>query len=309
MTAATASFSAGNYRAALASAREVLALDPANAAAAKIRDDATAMLARFDEEIADARRRLDGGDLEGAVRALERARAIDLSSPTIVELSARVAEAARTRNSGDRPGPRTLPPAPSRTLPPPPVQAAPVAAAPSTPPSVPAPPPVAELPPSTPPPDPQVVAPAKPTDPSPRPTAPPVASKEPAKEPVAPPSAVDRTVTSPAPVLKDADESAIRQVILAYGRAIETKDIALFRSVKPNLTPQDERRLQDGFRAVTSQRVSLSVISIDQKGDHATAVVRRRDDIEAVGRKQTTDARQVLTFSRVASGWVITEIR
>jgi ketosteroid isomerase-like protein len=126
---------------------------------------------------------------------------------------------------------------------------------------------------------------------------------------VAPPSAVDRTVTSPAPVLKDADESAIRQVILAYGRAIETKDIALFRSVKPNLTPQDERRLQDGFRAVTSQRVSLSVISIDQKGDHATAVVRRRDDIEAVGRKQTTDARQVLTFSRVASGWVITEIR
>jgi hypothetical protein len=98
-------------------------------------------------------------------------------------------------------------------------------------------------------------------------------------------------------------------VIQTYGRAIEGKDIALFRAIKPNLTAQEERRLQEGFRAVSAQRVSLSVISIDRKGDVATATVRRRDDIEAGARKQTTDTRQVLVLSRSPRGWVITEIR
>jgi hypothetical protein len=97
-------------------------------------------------------------------------------------------------------------------------------------------------------------------------------------------------------------------VVAAYGRAIETKDINLFRSVKPNLTAQEERRLQEGFRAVTSQRVGLSVVSIDRNGEQATVVVRRRDEIQAGGRTQTTDARQVLMMTRTGGRWVITEI-
>jgi hypothetical protein len=108
---------------------------------------------------------------------------------------------------------------------------------------------------------------------------------------------------------KDADDAAIRSVIATYGRAIESKDIALFRSIKPNLTAQEERRLQDSFRAVTSQRVTLSVISIDYKGDQASAALRRRDEIEAGGRRQATDSKQVLTLSRAGASWVITEIR
>ena len=44
-------------------------------------------------------------------------------------------------------------------------------------------------------------------------------------------------------------------VTASYARAIETKDIGLFRAIKPNLSREEERRLQDGFRAVTSQKV------------------------------------------------------
>jgi len=49
------------------------------------------------------------------------------------------------------------------------------------------------------------------------------------------------------------DEAAIRRVVATYQRAIENKDLALFRSVKPNLSREEERRIEEGFRAVTSQ--------------------------------------------------------
>ena len=57
----------------------------------------------------------------------------------------------------------------------------------------------------------------------------------------------------------DQDDAAIRRLTSTYVCAIETKDLALFRSIKPNLSRDEERRLQDGFRAVTSQRVNVSV--------------------------------------------------
>jgi predicted Ser/Thr protein kinase len=303
LTTARASFSAGNYRTALASAREVLALDPGHAEAAKIRDDATAMLGRFDTAIADARRRLAAGDLEGAARALETARTIDVSSPTVLELSQRLGDASRARAAVDRPGARAVPPDIGRQGSPPTSAPAPATTTPPPQAPAPAPPPVVALPPPPTPAEP-VTSPPRQPDAPPR-VAPP---SSPPKEAV--PSATERAAPPlPAPVPKDSDESAIRQVISTYGRAIESKDIDLFRSIKPNLTGQEERRLQDGFRAVTSQRVNLTIISIDHKGDAASVVLRRHDEIEAGGRKQTSDTRQVMTLSRTARGWVITEIR
>ena len=41
-----------------------------------------------------------------------------------------------------------------------------------------------------------------------------------------------------------AEEPAIRRVLADYGRAIEGKDLALFRSVKPNLSGDEEKRLR-----------------------------------------------------------------
>jgi hypothetical protein len=114
---------------------------------------------------------------------------------------------------------------------------------------------------------------------------------------------------TPAPSQDEADEAAIRRVVATYGRAIEGKDLALFRSIKPNLSRDEERRLEQGFRAVTSQRVALSVASIDRRGDTATVVVQRRDVLEVGGRQRTVDAKQVLTLGRTNGGWVIVQIR
>jgi hypothetical protein len=113
----------------------------------------------------------------------------------------------------------------------------------------------------------------------------------------------------PGPSQDEIDDAAIRRVVATYGRAIETKDLALFRSIKPNLSPDEERRLQQGFRAVTSQRVTLTVTSIDRQGDSAAVVVQRRDVLDVGGRRQTVEARQSLTLTRAGVGWVIAEIR
>ena len=44
--------------------------------------------------------------------------------------------------------------------------------------------------------------------------------------------------------------------LLAIG---ETKDVSLYRSVKPNLSAAEQRTIEDGFRAVTSQRVTVAI--------------------------------------------------
>jgi hypothetical protein len=105
------------------------------------------------------------------------------------------------------------------------------------------------------------------------------------------------------------DEAAIRRVVATYARAIETKDIALFRSVKPNLSREEQRRIEEGFRAVTRQTVDLTVLSIERKGQQAVVAIGRRDTIQAGGREQTVESRQTLTMVRAGEDWTISEIR
>jgi hypothetical protein len=115
--------------------------------------------------------------------------------------------------------------------------------------------------------------------------------------------------TRSGPSQEEIDDAAIRRVIVTYGRAIETKDISLFKSIKPNLSADEERRLQQGFRAVNSQRVTLTIASLARQGDSAAVVVQRRDVLDVGGRRQTVEARQTLTLARAGGGWIITEIR
>jgi hypothetical protein len=48
----------------------------------------------------------------------------------------------------------------------------------------------------------------------------------------------------------EADDAAIRRIVATYARAIENKDLQLFRSVKPNMSAEEQRRIEEGFRAV-----------------------------------------------------------
>jgi hypothetical protein len=78
--------------------------------------------------------------------------------------------------------------------------------------------------------------------------------------------------------------------------------------VKPNLSSAEQRRIEDGFRAVSSQRVNITILSIDRRDAEASVRLRRRDSIDAGGRQQTTESQQTMTLIRTGAGWVIGEI-
>ncbi len=216
--------------------------------------------------------------------------------------------AGRGRTPTDRAAARDrerAPASPSARVPPPPAEP-PRAATPAVP--SPAPPASRDVDPST------AAPPQAQTAPVPAPTPPVVASPPIALPPVVPPvqtpppAGAERVDREPR-VPREDDDAAIRRVTSTYARAIETKDLALFRSIKPNLSREEERRLQDGFRAVSSQRVALTVVSIDRHGDEASVKVRRRDTIETAGRTQTIDSDQILQMTRANAGWAVVSIR
>ena len=305
---ARASLDAGNHRAALAYATEVLSLHPEQPEALRIRDTAQAMIARFDAELARARELIEAGNYPRATRALEQARAIDPTNPVVGEAAAALAErlhrreqdlAARSRGEGPArgaaradapsvpsPAPATVSTAGTATKAEPAGGAAP---SPVVPPTVTVPPPMATMPSA----GTTVVPPPPPPPPTPR-------------TPATSPSARPADAAAPAAVDEDA---AIRKVTATYARAIESKDIGLFRSVKPNLSGEEERRLNDAFRAVSSQEVALTIQSVERKGNEATVRLRRRDTIHAGGRDHTAERQQTLTLVRGENGWVITDIR
>src|SRR5262245_30414786 len=198
---------------------------------------------RFDQAIVDGNRYLAAGDTDGANRELSVARAINPSAPAVADLSGRLVEhfkaAANARRPTAEPTRPTPPPsrpateAPlSRPIPSPPAVTVPSAAPPPVP-AVSGPPahaPVA-----------QATAPASSepgqggrgqgaADPArppvvAAPTPPPAAATrpDPAERRAAAPPA------SPAPPVED-DETAIRRVVATYARALETKDLALYRA-------------------------------------------------------------------------------
>jgi hypothetical protein len=326
LSQARSSLDERDYRAALTHAGAVLAVDADHAEATRIRDEARTALARFDEAIAQAREHLAAGDAQAAARSLEVARAHDPSAPSVGELSARISDLVRQREAAERDAAARdsaarqaardkIPSRESAKEPQPPREASRPAPA-TAPPPVPA--PVDVSPPVPTPPPPPAPEPTPPAT-TPPPTTTPPARPEPSGTPApgtttsvpAPPPAEPRPTepVKPAPSPSEADDAAIRKAVATYGRAIENKDVALFRSIKPNMSGDEERRLQQGFRAVASQRVFLTIASIERRGDTASVVVRRRDELEIAGRRQTVEAKQTLSLARAGDGWVIVEIR
>jgi hypothetical protein len=294
---ATASLESRDYRGALAYAEDVLRTAPDNLEANRIRETARSMLKRFDDAVATASDLLSAGDTAGAASAVATARAIDPSAPIVGQLSARLTNQVKPEET--KRSTRTSPPVSQRATANTPVQPdASATRVPDEPTPVVSPQETAQPP--------TVVA-----TPPPRPE-PPVVAAPTSAAPAAP-------AASPRPEATEArdgvgargaetDDVAIRRVVATYARAIEMKDLALFRSVKPNLSADEQRRIEDGFRAVTSQRVSVTILSIDQRGQDASVRLRRRDTIQAGGRQQTSETVQTMTLTRSASGWTIREL-
>jgi hypothetical protein len=110
---------------------------------------------------------------------------------------------------------------------------------------------------------------------------------------------------TPAVSLPSNPEPAIRRVIADYARAVEAKDIGLFRAVWPGLSAQQERNLRESFKAVKSQRVSISIESIDVQGGSASVQVAR---VDTVNGQAQPGRRQTFRLSERSGSWTIDAI-
>jgi tRNA A-37 threonylcarbamoyl transferase component Bud32 len=97
---------------------------------------------------------------------------------------------------------------------------------------------------------------------------------------VAPAPALPRPAPPTAALPPLAPAEAVREVLADYGRALETRDLGLFKSVMPGLSRERERQVRESFRDVRSLKVSLVVQSVEASGAQAVAQVSRRDVLE-----------------------------
>jgi serine/threonine protein kinase len=208
--------------------------------------------------------------------------------------------------------PPEAPPSPRGALPAPPAAAGtPTPATPTQPGgAATTPPPAVSSPVAVPPP---VTTPApEEAKPQPAPAPPPAAEPAPPPPaPVQPATPPPRATVTPEPSQPAApvetDEAAIRRVIRVYEQAIETKNIGLYRSVRPGLTPAAETVLMNSFRQIDSQEIDIRVENLRIEGKTATARLGRRDTLITAGRRQIQNSTQTLRFEKTGAGWIIAE--
>lgn len=100
-------------------------------------------------------------------------------------------------------------------------------------------------------------------------------------------------------------QNAIKKVLEDYVRAIETRDIILFKAVKPNLTADEERRAKKAFENIQSQTVEMIIKSIEVRQAEATVKVSRRDTINT---SIVSGFHQTISMAKDKDGWTIQEI-
>jgi len=94
-------------------------------------------------------------------------------------------------------------------------------------------------------------------------------------------------------------------VVRTYQRAIETKDLALYRSVRPRLSPEAESTLRQTFRDQANQEVEIRIDSVRVDGRTATARVTQRVTLVDSGRRHTENSALTLRFEKTETGWII----
>jgi hypothetical protein len=99
--------------------------------------------------------------------------------------------------------------------------------------------------------------------------------------------------------------AGIRKVLEAYVRAVEAKDVQMFRTVKPNLSEDEERRVRMAFKSIQTQVVKMNVLSLDVKEGRATVKVSRRDTING---SIVSSFPQTFQLAKEHAGWTIQDI-
>ena len=102
-----------------------------------------------------------------------------------------------------------------------------------------------------------------------------------------------------------AQEEGVKRLLATYGRAIESKDLALFRSVKPNLTMEEEKRLRRAFESTKTHEVRITVERLDCHEKGCVVHLSRRDTLDAT---IVSSFPQTLRLTQSPEGFVIDEI-
>jgi hypothetical protein len=117
-------------------------------------------------------------------------------------------------------------------------------------------------------------------------------------------------VAAPAAPAPSNPRTEVRATLDNYVRAVETRDIALLRQVRPGLTDEEINRTRASNEIKRSQKVDLKVDEITINGDEAQAVGRREDVIILRdGQRLRQDLKFTYTLKRGPRGWVIQEAR
>lgn len=102
-----------------------------------------------------------------------------------------------------------------------------------------------------------------------------------------------------------AQEDGVRRLLAAYEKAIETKDLGLFRVVKPNLSAEEEKRLRKAFESTRTHEVSITVEELECKESRCVARLARRDTLDG---SIVSSFPQTLRLGPGGEGFVIEEI-
>jgi serine/threonine-protein kinase len=112
-------------------------------------------------------------------------------------------------------------------------------------------------------------------------------------------------VTPAATAAVPGGDPAIQKLLAEYARAIETKDLALFRSVKPGLSGDEEKGLREFFKSSGAYKVGLTIEAVKVEGGQATVLVSRAD---TAGGKAMKPYRQSFRLGQRGGSWFIQSI-
>ena len=98
----------------------------------------------------------------------------------------------------------------------------------------------------------------------------------------------------------------VRNVLGAYVRAFETKDLTLMQKIRPGLKADEISRLKNSFEGSREYRVSLKVESLDVAGDEAVVRGKREDNLVSKGGQSfRNESPFVFRLKRTGEGWII----
>jgi hypothetical protein len=97
----------------------------------------------------------------------------------------------------------------------------------------------------------------------------------------------------------------VLRTLSALERALETKDLPLYKSLRPGISAAEERRLGEVFTKVSSQDVNLAVQGLTIEGNQATAQVLVSSTVDG---KPVPARACVFRLVKGPGGWAIDAI-